>query len=157
MRIRPSPLSATLLLVITALPGFQAAEIAQGLSLDGYSDNILTYTNEPHQPGGPSLAGQQTDLVDFSSVAKLKIGWHPNDRIAGQVSVLFSNNATSQATLSESWMSVKLTSDLSWTMGRYLNHQGWIGPEPMALYRVQSSTIGYADIYGYDPLDTYLE
>ncbi len=157
MRLRPSRLSATLLLMVTAVSGIQAAEIAKGLSLDGYSDTILTYTNEPHQPGGPSLAGQQTDLVDFSSMAKLKVGWHPNERIAGQVSVLFGNDSTNQATLSESWMSVQVTSDLSWTMGRYLNHQGWIGPEPMALYRVQSSTIGYADIYGNDPLGTYLD
>ena len=165
MKLALVPTLGVLALVSSAA---NAQEVAKGLFLDGWADNVAKYTTQDNAPGGgATLATQKTDLVDFSANAKIKLSWKPTDKITGFVGVKFNNNSTktdkvtgattsdSQAYLQESYASVALGNDLTWTMGKYIAHVGYVSAEPTGLYRVNGSTIG-ALLYANDVIGTNL-
>ncbi len=146
MKLAIVPTLGVLALVSSAA---NAQEVAKGLFLDGWADNIGTYTTQENAAGGgSSLATEKTDLVDFSANAKLKVSWKPTDKITGFVGVRF-NNAAARNPVSgqdpvyvqESYAAVNVGSDLTWTMGKYISHIGYVSAEPTGLYRVNGSTI----------------
>lgn len=165
MKLAIVPTLGVLALVSSAA---NAQEVAKGLFLDGWADNIGTYTTQENAAGGgSSLATQKTDLVDFSANAKVKLSWKPTDKITGFVGVKFNNKSVSaknsdgtpasdtQAYLQESYAAVNVGSDLTWTMGKYISHIGYVSAEPTGLYRVNASTIG-ALLYTNDVIGTNL-
>lgn len=142
------------------LSSLSAQEIATGVFLNGWSDNVLTWAHDPSKTeGGGSLGAENFDSVDFSTSALLRVDWTVNSQVSGRVSVRFNDVGGTPATdvgqagayLTESWVMVQVSESTSVTMGKFYNLFGWQGAEPTQLNR-----IGYGltvDYYGAnDPL-----
>ncbi len=139
------------------------------VTISGWSDNIFSISdNDSTQDvaGTPQNEGDPT--VGFTANASVKVGWTVTSRLHAKINLWVNNisgttpagagtvtTATTQLQLRESFLTVDLGNDLSWTMGKYINHLGWISVEPTGLYRINGSTIGYTGaLYGNDVVGT---
>ncbi len=145
----------------TGLSSLAAQEIATGVFLHGWSDNVLTWNHDPSATAsGGSLGAENHDAVDFSTAAKLLVDWTVNSQVSGRISIRFYEVGGSAAPddgayLTESWVAVQMNESLAARMGKFLNPFGWQGADPTDLNRV-----GYGltiDYYGNnDPLGVSL-
>lgn len=153
-------LSRTLLVLSASagLSSLMAQEIASGVFLNGWSNNVLTWAHDPSlTEGGGSLGAENYDSLDFSTAAKLMVDWTVNTQVSGRMSIRFNDvggdNVAEQdgAYLTESWVMIQANEKTSVTMGKFTNPFGWQGPDPTDLNRVgYGLTVAY---YGdNDPL-----
>jgi len=151
--------------VLTLCAAAPAQEIAKGLFLDGWVDTIFTVVDTPYpadvdangNPIGPATYSTRDASTDFSATASLKVGYKIADRVSAKMNLWF-NTGDSSFTAREMFVNVDLGNNATWTMGKFINHLGWIAAEPTGLYRVNGSTIGYGGtFYGAnDPIGTGL-
>jgi hypothetical protein len=135
-------------LAISATPIF-AAET--GLSKDavtigGWVDTIFTVAEMPEQTTGVGASAKDDTGtgLEFSSMASLKVGWNLSDRAKARINLWFGNQDVNNSgpafpgaiNLREAYFVYDLGGNLSWTMGKYMNHLGWETLEPTGLYRV---------------------
>lgn len=152
-------------LVALSATAASAQEIATGVFLNGWSDNILTWVHSPAATAGSgSLGAENYDSLDFSSAAKLRVDWNVNSQISGRIGVRFNdvgggltNVGTSNAGgtqngayLQESFVTVQASPSTAVTAGKFIDPFGWQSAEPTGLNRINYGlTIGY---YGNDVL-----
>jgi hypothetical protein len=137
-----------------------AQEIAKGLYLDGWVDTIFTVVDTPNAlPDTTTQAypyNTESISTDFSASASLKVGYTVAERVKAKMNLWFRNDG-SKLDMREAFIAVDLGNNMSWTIGKFINHLGWISAEPTGLFRVNGSTIGYGAFYGAnDPLGTGL-
>ncbi|MBA3708411.1 MAG: hypothetical protein H0W83_06305 [Planctomycetes bacterium] len=151
-------------LAISATPIFAADT---GLSKDavtigGWVDTIFTAAETPEATGtGPLTAKEESGTgLEFSSMASLKVNWNLSDKAKGRINLWFGNQDVNAGAsfpgainLREAYFVYDLGSNLSWTMGKYMNHLGWESLEPTGLYRVNFGIVG-AYFYGNDVVGT---
>lgn len=135
------------------------------VTISGWSDNILTIGDDDFNNDQINTPANEGDTgIGFSTTASVKVGWTVTSRLRAKINVWFNNTDTSFGTatnqnglqLRESFFVYDLGGNLSWTMGKYINHVGWIAAEPTGLYKVNASNIGYTGFYGNDVVGTAL-
>ncbi len=143
-------------LVALSASAASAQEIATGVFLNGWSDNILTWAHDPSMTeGGGSLGARNIDSIDFSSTAKLRVDWNVNSQISGRIGVRFydvggNTAANNGAYLQESFVNIQANEANSVMMGKFIDPFGWQSAEPTSLNRVNYG-LTYA-YYGNDVL-----
>ncbi len=151
-------------LAISATPIF-AAET--GLSKDavtigGWVDTMLTVAEMPGQTGTGLTAKEESGTgIEFSAMASLKVGWTLSDKAKARINLWFGNQDVNTGTpaypgainMREAYLVYDLGSNLSWTMGKYINHLGWESVEPTGLYRVNFGIV-QSMFYGNDVVGT---
>lgn len=128
-------------LVALSASAASAQEIATGLFLNGWSDNILTWRHASGETqGGGSLGAENYDSLDFSTAAKLRVDWNVNSQVSARVSMRFNEVGgdadTDGAYLQESFVNIQANDKTSVMMGKFINHLGWQSAEPTGLNRV---------------------
>ena len=129
-------------LVALSASAASAQEIATGLFLNGWSDNILTWAHDTSKTeGGGSLGAENYDSLDFSTAAKLRVDWNVNSQVSARVSMRFYDVGGSAASdngayLQESFVNVQANDKTSIMMGKFINPFGWQSAEPTGLNRV---------------------
>lgn len=160
--MRTALVPAFALLTSAALP---AQEVAKGLFIDGWVDTVLTVVDTPRYVPFATPFSQQDAAIDFSAKASLKVGWQVTDRVKTLVNVWFNNgdaNAAGFATaadnvyLKEAFLSVDAGHGLTWVMGKFANHLGWVAGEPTGLYRVNYGIITGTFYGANDPIGATL-
>ena len=147
-------------LVALSVSAASAQEIATGVFLNGWSDNILTWAHDPSMTeGGGSLGAENTDSIDFSSTAKLRVDWNVNSQVSARIGIRFydvggSTAAQNGAYLQESFVNIQANESNSMMMGKFINPFGWQSAEPTGLNRVNYG-LTYA-YYGIDVLGASL-
>ncbi len=128
--------------IALASPAAMSQEIAKGLFLEGYSDNIFSYTAAA--PVGTP------DSASFSTAAVLHVGWKLNDQVASKLNLQFnSTGPVDVAYLRESFVSLTPGNGVSVTFGKFISHIGWQAAESTGLYRVNAAP-NTGTIYGAD-------
>jgi hypothetical protein len=146
----------------------RAEDKAPTVTFAGWSDNILSYTDDDTDDtpasasagAGGTAKDESKGSLRFSAAASLKAMWKVSDRVDAKVNLWFypdlvgDGNSNFQAR--EMYVNVDLTSGFAWQIGKYIDHVGWIAAEPTGLYTVNNSLIGYLGIYGNDVIGTAL-
>jgi len=138
------------------------AEDKDVVTISGWSDNIFYVADDQFTQDDPTTAkdeAQPTAFIDAN--ASLKMAWTVTPRLHAKVNLwLFNSTSGSSASslnMRESFISYDLGGGLTWLMGKYIDHIGWISAEPTGLYRINASNIGYtAYFYGNDVVGTAL-
>ncbi len=129
-------------LVALTATAASAQEIATGVFLNGWSDNILTWKHDTSATAGSgSLGAENYDALDFSTAAKLRVDWNVNSQISGRIGVRFNDVGGTAAPdngayLQESFVTVKASESTAITAGKFINFMGWQSAEPTGLNRV---------------------
>ncbi len=132
--------------VLALLPvaGAQAQEVAKGLFINGWSDNILNISRAPQGDKVQSVDtnGGSTN-VNFTAKAKVMVGWNPVEHVSAKVGIRGDNSKTNggAVTMDEAYMTADVGNGLTVTAGKYVNHVGWVSYEPTGLFRVNSGII----------------
>lgn len=147
-----------------AVCAFSAPALAadrEVVTISGWSDNILTIGDDDFSNDTAGTPRNEGDTgLGFSTTASLKVGWTVTSRLRAKINVWFDNVSSTSSVdnalqLRESFFIYDLGGNLSWTMGKYINHVGWIAVERTGLYKVRASNIGYQDFfYGNDVVGT---
>ena len=140
-----------------------AQEIAKGLFMDGWVDTVFSVVDTPNYVPANTNFSQADVATDFYAKANLKLGYNVTNRVKTKINVWFHNDPSvkgaSNVELREAFAAVDLGNNLSWTMGKFISHMGWISADPTGLYRINGSTIGLYDlnrITKNDPIGTGL-
>ncbi len=147
---------ALALAAFTAAPAM-AADAVPAVSFEGWVDTILTYSSDDQEPADTLEKDEEADVLRFSSVASLKANWKVTDALSARVNLWVGTNEdvdNGNLTMREAYFAWALNDTVTWSMGKYINHVGWIAAEPTGLYTVNDSNIGYLDIYGNDVIGT---
>jgi hypothetical protein len=154
---------ASLITLAAAVP---AAEIAPGLTLDGWVDTTFRVVNTPNYLPNATLPSGVIQVnpysgsspsTDFASRAALTAGYTIAERVQANIGLWF-NNDGSAVELREASIVTDLGRGLAWQIGKTYNHLGWIAGDPTGLFRVNESTIDYTGVFygAVDPLGTSL-
>jgi hypothetical protein len=141
------------LVAFTAAPAL-AAE-GPSVSFAGWVDTILSFS----QDDDPTIDNPATEKDDtgatigFSSQASLKAMWKVTDALSAKVNLWF-NPEYADLRMREAYFAWALNDTVTWSMGKYIDHLGWIAAEPTGLYTVNASLIGYTAAYGNDVIGT---
>jgi hypothetical protein len=142
---------------LTSTTGF-AEDKASAVSFAGWVDTILNYSSSD-TVGVTDLAGTAKDetggTLAFSAVGSIKTMWKVTDALSAKINLWFDPGADG-LNMREAYFTWAFNDNLSWTMGKYIDHIGWLSAEPTGLYTVNASLIGYTSTYGNDVIGTYL-
>jgi hypothetical protein len=130
---------------------------ATNVVMSGWIDNFLTINNQFSKvQNDPATAKDEKDIaIKFVNEASIKVNWKVTDALTARINLwLTPDHAADNLNVRESFISYSLNDDLTWTIGRYINHIGWLSAEPTGLYRPNASLIGYTNVYGNDVYGT---
>jgi len=147
-------------IIALASPAAMSQEIAKGLFLEGYSDNIFKYTAAaPTELTAADGVGKTTkekeagynDSASFATAAVLHVGWKLNDQVAAKLNLQFNSTGPTAdaAYLRESFVALTPGNGVSVNFGKFISHIGWQAAESTGLYRVNAAP-KTGDIYGSD-------
>ena len=145
---------ALALVVVAAAPAM-AADAVPAVSFAGWADNILTFHDDDTKDDPTTDKNDSTASIRFSSVASLKANWKVTDKLSAKINLWF-NADTAEVDMREAYFAWSINDTVTWSMGKYIDHIGWISAEPTGLYTINNSLIGYLQTYGNDVLGTSL-
>ncbi len=146
---------ALALAAVTAAPAM-AVDQAPAVSFAGWVDTILNFSDGDADADvdAPGTAKDETGAtIGFSSTASLKAMWKVTDALSAKVNLWF-DAGTADVNMREAYFAWALNDSVTWSMGKYIDHIGWISAEPTGLYTVNDSLIGYLGAYGNDVVGT---
>jgi hypothetical protein len=144
------------LVALTSAPAL-AADVMPAVSFEGWVDTILAYESDDQEFTDSDEKDEEADTLRFSAVSSLKANWKVTDALTARINLWFGENEdvdNGNLRMREAYFAWALNDTVTWSMGKYINHVGWIAAEPTGLYTVNASNIGYADIYGNDVIGT---
>lgn len=140
------------LMALTSAPAL-AADVMPNVSFEGWVDTILSISDDDRDDNTTTAKDEESLSIGFSSVASLKANWKVTDALSARVNLWF-DAETSEVWMREAYFAWALNDSVTWSMGKYIDHLGWIAAEPTGLYTVNASLIGYTSTYGNDVLGT---
>lgn len=144
--------------IIALIPALHAEEKAPVVTFSGWSDNIFNISDDnAEQVGGPTAKSTQAPTTRFTAAASLKAAWKVGDKVSGKINAWFypadGSANKSPIVIREAFALYQVSESIGLQMGKYIDHIGWISPEPMGLYVVNPDVIGYrGNTYGNDVL-----
>jgi len=147
-------------IALTSTPAL-AVDVAKGLTIGGWVDTILYVSDTNAEDDDLSERSENAPGIGFTASASLKVGWQVTDALSAKMNLWF-NPGTDSLNMREAYFTWAFAPELSWTMGKYINHVGWTSAEPTGLYRVNGGIItslyGAIDVIGtalaYAPKDS---
>lgn len=156
---------ALAIVTLTSTAGF-AADTAPAVTFSGWVDTVLQFSSDSvtERTDNPLTAKDEAaGSLRFSGVASLKAAWKVTDAVSVKANLWFdpgnsASNDTSNLNVREAYFTWNFSDTLSWSMGKYINHLGWISAEPTGdnFLFVNADTIGYRQVYGNDVLGATL-
>jgi Putative beta-barrel porin-2, OmpL-like. bbp2 len=145
---------ALALAAVTAAPAM-AADAMPAVSFNGWVDTIFSYSDDDSpQNDAPGTAKDDTaGALGFTSAASLKANWKVTDALSAKINLWF-DPEFADVQMREAYFAWSVNDTVTWSMGKYIDHLGWLSAEPTGLYTVNASLIGYTAAYGNDVLGT---
>ena len=145
-----------------------AEDKAPMVTFGGWVDAVLQY-GDPRQDG--STASDETldnaftgkdesaGSLRFTGAASIKTMVKVTDTLEAKINLWFDPGSSStNLNMREAYFNWGFSEGLSWQMGKYIDHLGWIAAEPTGptFLFINADTIGYRQAYGNDVLGTAL-
>jgi hypothetical protein len=156
---------------MTSAPAL-AADAVPAVSFEGWVDTIFSISDNDADDNDATAKDEESLALRFSAAASLKANWKVTDALTARVNLWFnpSDDATevdvvglgpaagstnaNGLNLREAYFAWALNDTVTWSMGKYIDHIGWLSAEPTGLYTVNASLIGYTSTYGNDVIGT---
>jgi hypothetical protein len=139
-----------------------AEDMMPAVNFHGWVDAITYYAtgtdNNPDVTGplGTGTAKDENgDSLLFTSAAALKADWNVTNALTGHINLWFMPEFN-DVWMREAYFNWGFNDSVSWSMGKYIDHIGWIAADPTGLYTINASLIGYTAPYGNDVIGTNL-
>lgn len=147
---------ALAIVTLTSTVGF-AADAAPAVTFSGWVDTVLQFSDDDTKNSAVTGKDEAAGSLRFTGLASLKAAWKVTDKVSVKANLWF-DPGTNAVNLREAYFTWAFNDSLSWTMGKYIDHIGWISTEPTGpnFLFVNCDTIGYREIYGNDVLGTAL-
>jgi len=150
---------ALALAAITAAPAM-AADAAPAVSFAGWIDTFFTFSDSDRDDDVDNLGLATTTAKDeskgslgFASTASIKAMWKVTDKLSAKINLWFQPDV-GELQMREAYFAWAINDTVTWSMGKYIDHIGWLSAEPTGLYTPNASLIGYTQTYGNDVLGT---
>ncbi len=143
---------ALALAAVTAAPAM-AADAMPAVSFNGWVDTIFSYSADDSDDVPATAKDDSTGALGFTSAASIKANWKVTDALSAKINLWFDPDAA-EVTMREAYFAWSINDTVTWSMGKYIDHLGWLSAEPTGLYTVNASLIGYTAAYGNDVLGT---
>ncbi len=133
-------------LAITAGSSVFAEDKGPSVSFSGWSDNFMTVSNANNPQNNAATAkNDKATEVGFATTESLKANVKIGDGVTGKINLFLhpTGNNASTVDIREGYMAWAFNPDWTFTAGKYINHIGWLSPEPTGLYTPNASLIGY--------------
>ena len=157
-------------LAITAGSSVFAEDKGPSVTINGWSDNFL-YVESTNGDNDPATAkNEKSTGIGFYSQESVKVNAKILDNLTAKINVFINpgnvvNTNTplggsgagvgvSNINVREGYLSWAINADWTWTAGKFIDHIGWLSPEPTGLYTPNATLIGYEGIYGNDVIGT---
>jgi hypothetical protein len=134
-----------------------AEDKAPTVSFNGWVDAITSYSTatDAEKDDTTTAKDENGDSLLFTSAASLKAHWNVTDKLSAHVNLWFKPEFN-DVQMREAYFSWAINDTLTWSMGKYIDHVGWISADPTGLFTVKNSHIGYLSPYGNDVIGTNL-
>jgi hypothetical protein len=143
---------ALAIVTLTSTAGF-AADTAPAVTFSGWVDTILTFADDDTTDNTATAKDEAAGSLRFTSDASIKAKWMVTDKLEAKINLYF-DSEFADLQMREAYFAYKLNDTLTWSMGKYIDHLGWLSAEPTGLFTVNASLIGYTAPYGNDVLGT---
>jgi hypothetical protein len=140
---------ALALAAFTAAPAM-AADAAPAVSFNGWVDTIFSFSDKDTDSDGVGK-DESKGAIAFAAAAILKANWKVTDALSAKVNLWFQPDFA-DLQMREAYFAWAVSDSVTWSMGKYIDHIGWLSAEPTGLYTVNASLIGYTATYGNDVL-----
>ena len=142
---------ALALAAVTAAPAM-AADAVPAVSFSGWVDTILAISDDDTDD---TIGGKDDEsaTIRFTSQASIKANWKVTDALTAKINLWF-DPGSDGLNMREAYFAWAINDTVTWSMGKYIDHIGWLSAEPTGLYTVNDSLIGYLDAYGNDVIGT---
>jgi hypothetical protein len=140
-----------------AAPAADGPPGASNVVLSGWIDNFLTVNTQFNKvQNDPNTSKDEKGVaIKFATEASVKVNWKVTDAMTARINMWMIPDAdANNLNVREAFLSYSLNDDITWTMGKYIDHIGWLSAEPTGLWRPNASLIGYTSIYGNDVYGT---
>ena len=128
---------------------FSAAEIAAGISLDGWVDTVATgTTNNSDEKLAGTNSSASPSTIDFASSALLRVGWKPTEQVAAVMSFRTPNDQGALE-LNEAYGTVAPSDRWLIGAGKSYGPYGYFAAEPTGLYTVGNALV--TNLYSVSP------
>jgi hypothetical protein len=151
---------ALAIVTLTSTAGF-AADAAPAVTFSGWVDTVLQFsdddTKDNNATSGVTAKDEAAGSLRFTGAASLKAAWKVTDKVSAKANLWF-DPGSNNVNMREAYFTWAFNDSLSWSMGKYIDHIGWISAEPTGpnFLFVNCDTIGYRQVYGNDVLGTAL-
>lgn len=148
------------LVAMTSASAFAADAAAPAVTFGGWVDTVLQYSDDDtDNDSGPGATekDESSGSLRFTGAASLKAKWNVTNALTANVNLWFDpGNADNNLNMREAYFTWGLNDTVSWSMGKYIDHIGWIAAEPTGptFLFINADTIGYRQVYGNDVLGT---
>lgn len=140
------------LVAMTSASAF-AADAAPAVTFQGWVDTILTYSDNDTEDDDTTATDESSGSLRFSSDASLKANWKVTDALTARINLWF-DAEFADLQMREAYFAYAINDTVTWSMGKYIDHLGWLSAEPTGLYTINATLIGYTAPYGNDVLGT---
>lgn len=150
------------LVALTSAPAL-AADAMPAVSFEGWVDTIFALSDDDTDDVDTTAKDEESLALRFSATASIKANWKVTDALSARINLWFnpSDNVVdgdetnaNGLNMREAYFAWALNDTVTWSMGKYIDHIGWIAAEPTGLYTVNASLIGYTGTYGNDVIGT---
>ncbi|GDY12973.1 hypothetical protein LBMAG53_18510 [Planctomycetota bacterium] len=124
------------------------------VTFHGWADTILSVGDDTQQDDPATKTKEKSFGAGFYAQGSLKVNWTVTDKLTAKLNAFINPGPNSAVNLREAYFTYNLGSGVSWSMGKYIDHMGWISAEPTGLYVINASLIGYTSLYGNDVVGT---
>ena len=146
---------ALALAAVTAAPAM-AADAVPAVSFNGWVDTILAIGDNDADDSALTAKDEESASIRFTAQASLKANWKVTDALSAKVNLWF-DPGSEGLNMREAYFAWAINDTVTWSMGKYIDHIGWLSAEPTGLYTVNNSLIGYLETYGNDVIGTSIK
>ena len=149
---------ALAIVTLTSTAGF-AADAAPAVTYKGWVDAVVQYTDDDTKNSATTKKNDGSGSLRFTGEASVQAAWKVTDALTTHINVWVDpGNGTDNVNVREAYFNWAFADGLSWTMGKYIDHIGWISTEPTGpnYLFINADTIGYREIYGNDVMGAAL-
>lgn len=137
------------LAVFSTLTASAAQTTDSGLKFSGWVDTIFAVSDDDTDDAAGTAKDEEKLSLGFDAIANLKATWTATNEITAKVNLWFFPDYN-DLQLRDAFFEYTVNPEVTVRMGKFVNPIGWISTEPVGLWRVRTSTIGYNNIYGND-------
>ena len=124
------------------------------VTFHGWADTILSVGDDSQKDDPATKQKEKAFGAGFYAQGSLKVNWTVTDKLTAKLNAFINPGPGSAVNLREAYFTYNLGSGVKWSMGKYIDHMGWISAEPTGLYVINASLIGYTSLYGNDVIGT---